>query len=157
MKKTSAFFLWLILLPVLIAAFLPGFAQARLGEASASVAADQKSFSARKKAVQNFPAYSVHEIKNETMTIRQYISPSDVVFGIAWTGLTQPDLKELLGAYAPEYQKTVKKIRRQPGQRYSKTTTSDVVVEKWGHLRKMGGRAYVPALMPDGVSADEIQ
>jgi len=31
------------------------------------------------------------------------------------------------------------------------------VVETWGHMRAMRGRAYVPALVPAGVALDEIR
>jgi hypothetical protein len=34
---------------------------------------------------------------------------------------------------------------------------NNVVVEKWGHMRNLQGRAYAPALMPQGVSVDEIR
>lgn len=147
----------LLIAPIFVGAVYPQIAQARLGESSASIAADQRILSAKKKAIQTFSAYTIHEIKSETITIRQYISPSDVVFGIAWTGMTQPDLTELLGTYADEYKKTSQKRRRQPGRRFFRAATDDLVVEKWGHQCRMCGRAYVPALIPDVVNTDEIQ
>jgi len=135
----------------------PPICQAGLGEPAASIVKDEKALAVKKKSVQNFSAYTVHEIKNNTLTIRQYVTPSNVVFAIAWSGLMQPDLDELLGAYAPEYKKTTRQLKRQPGRRYFKAATGNVVVEKWGHLRKMQGRAYLPALIPDGVAVDEIR
>jgi hypothetical protein len=36
------------------------------------------------------------------------------------------------------------------------TKSSSVVVEKSGHLRGMKGRAFVPGLIPTGVSSNEI-
>jgi len=35
--------------------------------------------------------------------------------------------------------------------------TDRVVVEKWGNMRNLQGRAYAPALIPPGVSIDEIK
>jgi hypothetical protein len=32
-----------------------------------------------------------------------------------------------------------------------------VVVERWGHMRDLHGRAYLPALLPDGVTVDDLQ
>lgn len=147
----------LLIASIFVGAFYPQITQARLGESSACIATDQKILSAKKKAIQTFSAYTIHEIKSETITIRQYISPSDVVFGIAWTGMTHPDLTELLGAYAGEYAKTAQKMKRQRGRRFFRAAADNLVVEKWGHQRRMCGRAYVPALIPDGVHADEIQ
>ena len=46
---------------------------------------------------------------------------------------------------------------REPGRRNQKVETNRIVVEKWGHMRNLQGRAYVPALIPAGVSIDEIK
>ena len=40
---------------------------------------------------------------------------------------------------------------------YPLTSPDRVVVEKWGHMRNLQGRAYAPALLPPGVSSDEIR
>jgi len=44
-----------------------------------------------------------------------------------------------------------------PGRRHVQVKTDGVVVEKWGHMRNMQGRAYAPALIPKGVNVDEIK
>ena len=100
---------------------------------------------------------SIHEFQSETITVREYVSPSGVVFGIAWNGLTHPDLIPLLGSYASEHQKAASHIKRQPGHKYVKVESDNVVVEKWGHMRNLQGRAYAPALIPQGVTTDEIK
>jgi len=47
---------------------------------------------------------------------------------------------------------------RKPGlRRHFVVRTDRVVVEKWGHVRNLQGRAYPPALIPLGVSVDEIK
>jgi hypothetical protein len=46
---------------------------------------------------------------------------------------------------------------RQPGRRHVTVKTDSVVVEKWGHMRNLQGRAYAPALIPKGVNVDEIK
>jgi hypothetical protein len=131
--------------------------QATLGESADSVASDQKSLSAIWGATTISPGYTVHEVRTETMTVREYVSPSGVVFGIAWNGLTHPDLTPLLGSYSSEYQKAMSHAKRQPGRRHVQVKTDGVVVEKWGHMRNLQGRAYVPALIPQGVSVNEIK
>jgi hypothetical protein len=132
-------------------------AQAALGESVDSVTSDQKAISAVRRAMKASTGYTVHEIRSETITVREYVSPSGVVFGIAWNGLTHPDLTPLLGSYSSEYQKALGHANRQPGRRHIQVKTDDVVVEKWGHMRNLQGRAYAPALIPQGVSVDEIK
>ncbi len=133
-------------------------AQAVLGESVDSVTTDQKTLSAARgaaTAVHN--GYTVQEVKSDAITVREYVSSSGIVFGIAWEGRVPPDLAQLLGSYAGEYQQAVNKTPRQPGRRRLQVKTARVVVERWGHMRKLQGRAYVPALIPSGVSLDEIK
>jgi len=132
-------------------------ARATLGESVDSVASDQKALSAMRRSAKTSTGYTVHEVRTETLTIREYVSPSGIVFGIAWNGLTHPDLTPLMGSYSDEYQKAMKKTKRQPGRRYAKIKSDNVVVERWGHMRNLQGRAYVTALIPQGVSVDEIK
>ena len=131
--------------------------QATLGESADSVASDQTALSAMRRTEKTSMAYTVHEIIAEAMTVREYVSPSGIVFGIAWNGLTHPDLTPLLGSYSSEYQKAMSHAKRQPGRRHVQVKTDGVVVEKWGHMRNLQGRAYAPALIPQGVSVNEIK
>ncbi len=133
-------------------------AQATLGESEDSVAADQKALSAVKCATTIRTNYTVHEFKSDGTVVREYVSPSGIVFGIAWNGLTHPDLKPLLGSYAGEYEAALKRTPPKPGiSRNARVETDRVVVEKWGQMRNLQGRAYAPSLIPPGVSIDEIK
>jgi len=133
-------------------------AQAVLGESVESVTTDQKTLSAARGATTVVHSgYTVQEVKSDATTVREYVSSSGIVFGIAWNGRTPPDLTPLLGSYAGEYQEALRKTPRHPGRRHLQVKTDRVVVEKWGHMRKLQGRAYVPALIPSGVSLDEIK
>ncbi|HUN54135.1 MAG TPA: DUF2844 domain-containing protein [Smithella sp.] len=134
-----------------------GQAYATLGESTDSIATNRKALSAVRSTTITSSKYTVHVFQSETMTVREYVSPSGVVFGIAWNGLTHPDLTPLLGSYASEYQKAASHIKRQPGRKFVKVESDNVIVEKWGHMRNLQGRAYAPALMPQGVSNDEIK
>ena len=156
--KTRILFALLLGLSLVLTVFAAAQqAQATLGESADSVTSDQKDLSAMRRTVKTSTAYTVHEIRAEVMTVREYVSPSGIVFGIAWNGLTHPDLTPLLGSYASEYQKAMSHAHGQPGRRHVQVKTDGVVVEKWGHMRNMQGRAYVPALIPKGVSVDEIK
>ena len=144
----------------LFTAFLANVQQAlaTLGESGDSVVADQKALSAVKCATTIRPNYTVHEFKSDGTTVREYVSSSGIVFGIAWNGLTHPDLKPLLGSYAGEYEAALKRTPPKPGiSRNARVETDRVVVEKWGQMRNLQGRAYAPALIPPGVSIEEIK
>jgi hypothetical protein len=133
-------------------------AQATLGESADSVASDRKALSAVQRATTAHNGYTVHEFASDATVLREYVSPSGIVFGIAWNGLTYPDLTPLLGSYASEYQAALRQTPRRPGlRRYQTVETDRIVVQKWGHMRNLQGRAYAPALIPPGVSIDEIK
>ncbi len=135
----------------------PYLCRATLGERAESVSSDRKALSAVRRATTTHRNYTVQEIKSDVNVIREYISPSGIVFAIAWNGLTHPDLTTLLGSYALEYSQAMQQSPHKPGRRYSKVQADRVVVEKWGHMRNLQGRAYVPDLIPPGVSINEIK
>jgi hypothetical protein len=132
-------------------------AQAVLGGSADSIASDKKALFAVRSATKTSSNYTVHEMQSPANTVREYVSPSGIVFGIAWNGLTNPDLTKLLGTYAAEHKKALSHFKRQPGRRQAIIKSDNIIVEKWGHMRNMQGRAYAPALIPEGVSVDEIK
>jgi hypothetical protein len=93
--------------------------------------------------------------------VREYLSQSGVVFAIAWRGVHHPNFTALLGSYQLEYEKAFEAHRAQfglhRGMKARAIHSGGVHVEFGGHLRNMGGRAYVPLLIPSGVTLDEIQ
>ncbi|MBI3596304.1 MAG: DUF2844 domain-containing protein [Nitrospirae bacterium] len=154
-KRHFALFIGLSLWVAMLATVTP--AQAALGESDDSITSDEKALSAVRGAAAVRNGYTVHEIRSDSTTVREYVSPSGVVFGIAWNGRIHPDLTPLLGSYAGEYNEALRRTPREPGRRPYAVKTDRVVVEKWGHMRNLQGRAYAPALMPPGVSVDEIK
>ena len=130
---------------------------ATLGEPAESVSSDRKALSAVQRPAASGANFTVQELKSDANSVREYVSPSGIVFAIAWDGLAQPDLSALLGSYAGEYRHALQQIPRKPGHRSLRVKTNGVVVEKWGHMRNLQGRAYAPALIPPGVSVDEIK
>ena len=134
-----------------------GQVQATLGEFAASVESDRKALSAVQSSGEVRNGYTIQEVSSDSTVVREYVSSSGVVFGIAWNGLTHPDLNQLLGSYAAEYLEALQQTARKPGYRHLQVKTGRIVVEKWGHMRNLRGRAYVPALIPPGVSVDEIR
>jgi hypothetical protein len=156
MKKTlSVLFLSVCLSAAALGA--AGKAQAALGGSVDSVESDRQILLAVRSGTTVSPAYTIHEMVSDATTVREYVSSAGIVFGIAWNGLVYPDLTPLLGSYADEYQKAMRQAPRQPGRRHAQVKTDQVIVEKWGHMRNLQGRAYAPGLVPQGVSVDEIK
>jgi len=132
-------------------------AHAILGEAVDSVESDRKALTAVRGAVTTRSGYTIHEISTATTVVREYISPAGIVFAIAWNGIIHPDLTGLLGRYAGEYEEALRQTPRKQGRRQLMVKANRVVVEKWGHIRDLRGRAYAPDLIPSGVSINAIQ
>jgi hypothetical protein len=155
MRRSRALLLALSLLATI--AVLPRLSEATLGGSADSVAGDRKALSAVRRATKARNGYTVQEIESDSTIVREYVSASGIVFAIAWNGLIHPDLTQLLGSYADQYKKALKQTVRSPGRRRQQIKTNSVVVEKWGHMRNLQGRAYAPDLIPYGVSVDDIK
>jgi len=136
-------------------------ARATLGESVDSIETDRKILAAAKvtsKPISTVYAnYTVYQLKYGGTSVREYASPSGIVFGIAWNGLVNPDLTQLLGSYTGEYQEALGRTVRKHGERHLRVESDHVVVERWGHMRNLKGRAYAPNLIPAGVNVDEIR
>lgn len=154
MKKTALLLLLLLTLS-LVTGIRP--ALATLGQKADSVARDRRALAATQKTTEKRVGYSVQELALDSTTVREFINSAGVVFAIAWSGMTHPDFDTILGAYASEFW-TAKQARpRKHGQKRLKIQSDRVVVETWGHMRNLQGRAYLPALVPEGVAIDEIR
>ncbi len=158
MRKNEFFYslkLGLGLSLIILAAAPPVLAT--LGGPADSIKSDASAFQGARRTVRARRNYTVHQITSAAITIREYVSPEGVVFGVAWNGVLGPDLTKLLGGYAGEYREARRQMPRMHGRRPLRVKTDNIVVEKWGHMRDIHGRAYVPALLPAGVSASEIR
>ena len=142
---------------LLLAAWLafPAGAAASLGGDESSVEADRAHMGASVR-VAGRHAYRLHEVTTPAgSTVREYASPSGVVFGVSWHGPGLPDLRQLLGRSFTHYQQamSVRRAHRQP----LSIDEPDLVIHLTGHLRSFHGRAYLPQQVPAGVVPDEIQ
>lgn len=143
---------------VIVAALASGqWAHAALGGGPDTIAADRTALKAVHRATTSHKGYTVEEVVSDATTVREYVSPDGVVFAITWNGYVTPDLTQLLGSYWGEYSAARQKAARTFGTRRHRLATDNIVVERWGHMRDLRGRAYVPGLIPTGVSSDEIQ
>ena len=142
-------------LPIVATLLGPASALATLGEAATSVDRDATTLSAARLPVAARGALGVHELRKETLTVREFADASGTVFAVAWTGIARPDLSALLGAHYAAYRSAADQSAQLRGPRMVNAGT--VVVQTWGHGRSLDGRAWLPSLLPAGVSVDEIR
>lgn len=152
----------------LLGAMPPCRAYAALGETSASIARDAARTHATilKPAAGNTtsaparaPAFTVARLKTPAgVSVREYVAPGGTVFAVSWRGAAPPDLAVLLGAYFTQYRKAAAAGSPSAfGLHNSIVVGPDVTVETGGHMGDLWGRAYVPTMLPPGVSQSEIE
>ena len=139
----------------LVTFVLPICASATLGESSTSIETDRLSMNASLQKL-HAEVYSVHEIQTPSgTTVREYVSAAGTVFAVAWQGPVMPDLRQILGRYFDRY--ITAAAGKHAGHRHSEVREADLVVQSNGHVRSFSGRAYLPQLLPQGVTVEEIR
>ncbi len=153
----------ILLTAVALAMFLSAFpAWAALGGSVATVQADQIHMQGtlRKTAT---ASYTVHEIQSASgIVVREYVATVGEsvgkVFAVAWQGPWPPDMQQLLGNYFDQYVAVAKaQSTARIGRRPLAIEQPGFVMEMRGHPRSFFGRAYLPAQLPSGVSAEDIR
>jgi hypothetical protein len=130
-------------------------AHAVLGASTESVAADQSALGGERSEITH-SGFTVEAITTAAgIVVNEYVSSAGTVFAVSWRGPRHPDLSLLLGPYFSEYQAAA----NQPAthRRGLRIQTGNVVVETGGHPGDLWGRAYLPAQLPSGVGAEDIQ
>jgi hypothetical protein len=136
---------------------LPAFAG--LGEDVNSVQADQAHMQGTLRTTQA-QAYTVQEIQAPTgVVVREYVSPTTgKVFAVAWQGPWPPDMRQLMSNYFAQYQQAAQtQAAARAGRHPLVIQQPGLVVQAGGHMRSFAGRAYVPEMLPQGVSAEAIR
>lgn len=142
---------------------VPAFAV--LGDTASSVLTDQARMKGTLTSVDH-TTYVMHEITAPYgAKVREYVSPSGLVFGVAWDGQFPPNFQQLLGPYyqqaqqAIAQQKAAEQTEHQAPQRRGPLVinTSGLVLVQGGHMHSYHGQAYIPQLVPQGVQASAIQ
>jgi hypothetical protein len=156
MCRTTRWQQYAAIVPVILAFSLPSFAE--LGGYADSVEVDRAKMKASTKITQS-KAYAVHEITTPTkIVVREYVGPDGRVFGVAWRGPFLPDLSQIFGSYFQQYADAVKAEHRSyGGRRPVDIQQPGLVVQGGGHMLGHFGRAYVPAMLPEGVTSDAIR
>jgi hypothetical protein len=129
-------------------------ASAALGGDATTVDADAAQLQGRMK-IARVARYAVHEIESpHGAVVREYVSPSGKVFGVAWSGPTKPDLRQVLGPYFDTY---VDAVRKRAARGPVQVSVPGLVVQSSGHMRAFTGSAYIPEALPQGVVTEEIR
>lgn len=87
--------------------------------------------------------------------VTEYVTSAGAVYAVAWRGPTLPDLHQILGSYFADYQTAA----RHPVVRHRlvRVDSPDLVIESSGKMRAFVGRAWVPTMLPSGVTPADIQ
>lgn len=133
-------------------------ALAALGADVASVAADRVALTAQQRITATLQ-YDLHEISSGAQTVHEYVSRQGQVFAVTWRGPVPPNMRQLLGEYFARFQSAAVAAHQQsPGQhRQFQLAQPDLVIVSSGRLRDFRGIAYLPTLMPAGVTVGELQ
>lgn len=141
---------------ITISLTFPAFAA--LGGDVSSVQADQAHLKAKLKTTVS-PAYTLHEIKTPTGNIvREFVAPNGKVFAVAWQGPSMPPMQQILGSYFQQFSDGAQAHHAaHVGRRPLSIQQPGLVVQSSGHPRGFVGRAYVPGMLPAGVTENEIR
>lgn len=157
--------IWSVFASVVLLAGSPT-AQAALGEAGWSLETDRQALKggpvrSLARPPGSASSFTIQEIPSDSATIREYLNSDGIVFGVAWKGRAHPGLSALLGGYYDDFKSQNRSHRRRGRNRVRGNRKvvrgSRVVVERFGRMRALGGRAYVPALLPRGMKPNEIR
>jgi len=131
---------------------LPMFAQAELGGNLASIMQEQKIFGSTLtiSPQSNYTIY-IQNISPD-LVIKEYVSNSGNIFGVAWKGSTLPNFQVLLGSYYSNYLSA-----QQQNPRSVFSQDNNLVIESGGVMGGYIGRAYLPKQVPTGLAPTAIQ
>lgn len=102
--------------------------------------------------------YTLHEVQLENgTTVREYATPTGLVFAISWRGPVLPDLSALLGDYFTTFKIETDQARMN-GRRGAPVNmeSAGLVLRSNGRMRNFFGHAYAPALIPAGVNIKDV-
>ncbi len=109
------------------------------------------------KAMPN-DGYEIREMEAPGGTVvDEYVSPEGTVFAVTWHGQFPPPMEQILGSYFLEYTAALQAQPKNYGHRPLNIKEPGLVVETGGHMRAHFGRAYIPDLLPQGMTVNQIQ
>jgi hypothetical protein len=133
-----------------------GSVSADLGSALSSLQADTIALHGvlRTTALVQYDVYQIDAAAG--LTVREFVTRGGTVFALTWAGPVPPDLQLLLGRYFPAYAAGLAAQESARLHRSVRVADANLIVESAGHLRAYTGTAYLPALLPAGVTAADL-
>ena len=139
---------------IVVAVTVAAPALAALGEDATSVQTDLVKMKGALR-ITSSAGFTVHEIATSNGTVvREYLSPAGKVFAVSWRGPMMPDLSQMLGTYYEQFLQAPSAAHVR--QRHLSIEQPGLVVQSSGRMRAFFGRAWVPQLLPQNFSVNEI-
>jgi hypothetical protein len=141
--------------PALLAMVAASPVFAALGADATSVEADLAHMKGAVRVTES-TGFSVHEISAaHGVHVREFTGGDGKVFAVAWDGPVNPDLRQVLGSYYDQF--VTAAAATHGSHRHLAIEQPGLVVQNNGRLRAFSGRAWVPAMLPQSFSVDQIQ
>lgn len=147
---------------LLLLGVVPLFAYATLGENNASVIQDNQVLASKSSLVvtKQFNTqsltngtYTVSLIKaSGDITVKEFVA-NDKVFAVAWNGVRNPDLQQLLGSHFTSFKASQPSYNSLTSREIKNT---DLVVQTYGVIGDFHGLAYIPSLLPADVAPSDL-
>ena len=133
-------------------------ARASLGANVSSVESDRARMNASTRAAMQHEGYEVREVEAPGGTVvDEYVSLEGTVFAVTWHGQFPPPMQQILGTYFQQYSSALEAQPKICGHRPLNIQQPGLVVQAGGHMRAHSGRAYIPDLLPQGMTVNQIQ
>jgi hypothetical protein len=131
---------------------LPQPARAALGGSTDTVEADRVSMKGLNLAA-GTEQQRILQLPSGTV-VTEFLGANGAVYAVTWRGPSLPNLRQILGSYFANYQTAARApvVRR----RLVRLDSPDLVIESSGHMRAFVGRAWVPSMLPSGVTPADI-
>jgi len=149
----------LLLIPVsgLALATASAPAWAALAGSVGSIEADRVHLAAAHR-VDTMTNYVMHTLTLANQSqVREFARPDGVVFAVAWTGPSRPDLRQLLGPKFATLQAENAVVNHRRTHRGLTVSHSDFVVRSGGHSGAFQGWALAPNFMPAGFPMSNLR
>lgn len=145
-----------LILPTLVAVLSAPPVPAALGGDAATVQADGVHLKGAVRAAASSPGITMHVITTTYGTsVREFAGADGKVFAVAWDGPFMPDLHQVLGSYYPRFVQAA--AAASGSHRHLAVSEPDLVVQIHGRMRAYAGRAWVPSMVPQQFSVDEVR
>jgi hypothetical protein len=136
-------------------------ARAALGGKADTIEKDKKTLNLANAVARSTKSFRFEEMVSsdakKKFKVRQFISENGNIFAVAWSGNIDTQLDSLLGEYAADFAKQEADHPPRKGRiPFRRVVAGRVVLEFWNELRRVQGKAYVPALLPEGVTPDQF-